>query len=188
MIINCIQQGTHCVIIPSSGWDERRLRRGILPFVAEEDYLKYFTVFEIRKNTKEKRENVKVLEGVTLDEEFLLFTDFIAQLKPPVMVIIGTDWLEYQYRLKSRGNLEEALELFAYWIPELREAGNVAALGMSKRGAVGDGLGEMVTTRFELTVFDRSVVLYCNRPDTKLHCLENVMTEETLKLTLTPYV
>ncbi|MGB7002533.1 MAG: gas vesicle protein GvpD P-loop domain-containing protein, partial [Halobacteriota archaeon] len=40
MIINTLQQGIHCVIIPNSGWDERRLRRGILPFVKEEDYMK----------------------------------------------------------------------------------------------------------------------------------------------------
>ncbi len=188
MIINSIQQGTHCVKIPSSGWDERRLRRGILPFVKEEDYLKYFTVFEIRREKKEARENVKVVEGVNLDEEFPVFRDFVSHLKPPVMVIIGTDWLEYQYRLKALGNLEEALEVFAYWIMELREAGNVAVFAMPKGGILGGGLGHMVTTRFELTVLDRSVVFYCNRPDTKLYSLDNVMTEDALKLTLTPFV
>ncbi len=188
MIINSIQQGNHCVIIPSSGWDERRLRRGILPFVKEEDYQKYLTVFEIRREKKVGRENVKVLEGLSMDEDFPLFTSYISHLNPPVMVIIGTDLLEYQYRLKTLGNLEEALELFAYWIPELREAGNVAVFGMPAKGVVGEGLGEMLTTRFSLTVFDRSVALYCNRPDTKLHCLENVITEDALTLRLTPYV
>jgi hypothetical protein len=46
-------QETHCVKIPSSGWDERRLRRGILPFVQEQDYLTFFHVFEIQKEMKE---------------------------------------------------------------------------------------------------------------------------------------
>ena len=188
MIVNCIQQGTHCVKVPSSGWDERRLRRGILPFVKEEDYLKYFTVFEIRGEKKEARENVKVLPGITISEEFPEFRDYISGLKPPVMVIIGTDWLEYQYRLKALGNLEEALELFAYWIMELREAGNVAVFAMPTEGILGEGLGHMVTTRFKLSVLDRSVVLYCNRPDTKLHCLENIITEDALRLKLTPFV
>ncbi len=174
--------------VPSSGWDEQRLRRGILPFVKEEDYLKYFTVFEIRREKKEARENVKVLEGVNLDEEFPVFRDFVSHLKPPVMVIIGTDWLEYQYRLKALGNLEEALEIFAYWIMELREAGNVAVFATPKGGILGDGLRHMVTNRFELAVLDRSVVSYCNRPDTKLYSLDNVMTEDALKLTLTPFV
>jgi KaiC/GvpD/RAD55 family RecA-like ATPase len=188
MIINCIQQGTHCVTILSSGWDERRLRRGIVPFVKEEDYLEYLTVFEIRRDTEEVRENVKVLEGVTLSEEFQVFRDYISQLKPPVTVIIGTDWLEYQYRLKALGNLEDALEIFAYWVMELREAGNVAVFAMPSGGIVGRGLGQMVTTRFKLIVLNGSVILYCNRPDTKLHCLENVVTEDTLKLQLTPFV
>ena len=188
MIINCVQQGIHCVKVPSSGWDERRLRRGILPFVKEEDYQKYFTVFEIRGEKKEVRDNVKVLEGVILSEEFQVFREYISQLKPPVMVIIGTDWLEYQYRLKALGNFEEALEIFAYWIMELREAGNVAVFAMPSGGILGEGLGHMVTTRFKLTVLDRSVILYCNRPDTKLHCLENVITEDTLRLKLTPFV
>jgi KaiC/GvpD/RAD55 family RecA-like ATPase len=211
MIINSVQQGTHCVVIPSSGWDERRLRRGIVPFVKEEDYLKYLTVFEIRKakaegclwcggevmgatayetesEEKEARENVKVLEGLSMDEDFPIFVDFIDHLEPPVMVIIGTDLLEFQYRLKTLGNLEEALELFSYWVMELREAGNVGIFGMPSESALSSGLGQMVTTRFKLAVLDRSVVLYCNRPDTKLHCLENDITEDTLRLMLTPFV
>jgi KaiC/GvpD/RAD55 family RecA-like ATPase len=188
LIINSIQQRNHCVIIPSSGWDERRLRRGILPFVKEEDYLKYLTVFEIRRKKKEVRENVKVIEGLSMAEDFPLFTDYIAKLTHPVIVIIGTDLLEYQYRLKTLGNLEEALEIFAYWIMELSEAGDVAVFAMPTGGALGWGLGHMVTTHFKLVVHDRSVLLYCNRPDTKLHCLENIITEDALKLQLTPFV
>jgi len=189
MIINSIQQENHCVVIPSSGWDERRLRRGILPFVKEKDYLKYLTVFEIRREMREGRENVEVLEGLSMDEDLPIFSDFISKLKPPVMVIIGTDLLEFQYRLKTLSNLERTLELFAYWIPELRESGNVGVFGMPTGGVIGEkGLGEMVTNRFKLAVLDRSVIFYCNRPDTKLHCLENIITEETLKLKLTPFV
>ena len=47
IIINSIQQGIHCVKIPSSGWDERGLRREIVPFVKVDDYRKYLTIFEI---------------------------------------------------------------------------------------------------------------------------------------------
>ena len=189
MIINCIQQGTHVVKIPSSGWDERRLRRGILPFVDEQDYLKYLTVFEIRmQKREEERENVKILAGRTLSEEFPVFTDYIDRLEPPVMVIIGTDWLEYQYRLKALGNLEEALELFAYWIMEVRERGDIGVFSTPTGCMLGDGLSHMVSTKFNLAVIDRSVLLYCNRPDTKLHCLENIITEEALKLELIPFV
>ncbi len=188
MIINSIQQGNYCVKIPSSGWDERRLRRGILPFVKEEDYMKYFTIFEIRREKKEVRENVKVLKGESMEEDFPLFTDFISNLEPPVMVIIGTDLLEYQYRLKTVTNLARMLELFSYWIMELREAGNVGVFGMPTGGALGEELGHMVTNRWKMTVLDKGVILYCNRPDTKLHCVENIITEETLKLKLTPFV
>jgi KaiC/GvpD/RAD55 family RecA-like ATPase len=189
MVINCIQQGTHVVKIPSSGWDERRLRRGILPFVDEQDYLKYLTVFEIRVQKKEEaRENVKILAGRTLDEEFPVFTEYINRLEPPVMVIIGTDWLEYQYRLKALGNFEEALELFAYWITEVRERGDIGVFSTPTGCLLGEGLGHMVSTKFDLTVLDRSVLLYCNRPDTKLHCLENIITEDELRLELTPFV
>jgi len=105
-----------------------------------------------------------------------------------VMVIIGTDWLEYQYRLKALGNLEEALEIFAYWITEVRERGDIGVFSTPTGCLLGDGLGHMVPTRLNLAVLDRSVLLYCNRPDTKLHCLENIITEEALKLELTPFV
>lgn len=188
MIVNSIQQGIYCVKIPSSGWDERRLRRGVLPFVKEEDYVKYLTVFEVRKEKKEVRENVKILKGESMEEDFPIFTDFISSLEPPVMAIIGTDLLEYQYRLKMPGNLERMAELFSYWVMDLREAGNIAVFGMPTGGVLGTELSHMVTNRFNLTVLDRSVILYCNRPDTKLHCLENIITEEDLKLKLTPFV
>ncbi len=188
MIINSIQQGIYCVKIPSSGWDERRLRRGILPFVKEEDYTKYLTVFEVRKEKKEVRENVKVLKGESMEEDFPIFTDFISSLEPPVMVIIGTDLLDYQYRLRVSGNVERMAELFSYWVMDLREAGNIAVFGMPTGGVLGTELCHMVTNRFNLTVLDRGVILYCNRPDTKLHCLENIITEEALKLKLTPFV
>jgi hypothetical protein len=188
MIINTLQQGIHCVIIPNSGWDERRLRRGILPFVKEEDYMKYLTVFEIREEKKEIRENVKVLKGESMEEDFPIFTDFISKLEPPVMAIIGTDLLEYQYQLKMTGHLERMAELFSYWVMELREAGNVAVFGMPVGGVLGTELRHMVTNRFDLSVLDRAVVLYCDRPDTKLHCVENVTTEDTLKLKLTAFV
>ena len=188
MIINSIQQGVHVVKIPSSGWDERRLRRGILPFVKEEDYMKYFTVIEIRKEKKEARENVKVFKGDSIDEDFKLFADFISSLEPPIMVIIGTDTLEYQYRLKMPGNLERMTELFSYWVMEFRAAGNVGVFAMPAGGMLGEELSHMVTNRFNLTVLDRSVIFYCNRPDTKLHCLENIITEEALTLRTTPFV
>ncbi len=187
-IINTIQQGNYCVKIPSSGWDERRLRRGILPFVNEDDYMKYCKVFEIRREKREVRENVRILKGESMEEDFPILIDFISTLEPPVTVFIGTDTLEYQYRLRTSANLARMLELFSYWVMELREAGNVAIFGMPAGGALGGELGHMVTNRFNLTVLDRSVILYCNRPDTKLHCLENVITEETLRLKLTAFV
>jgi len=188
MIINSIQQGVHVVKIPLSGWDERRLRRGILPFVKEEDYNKYLTLFEVRKGKKEVRENVQVLKGESMEEDFAIFTDFIASLEPPVVAIIGTDTLEYQYRLKVSGNLESMAELFSYWTMEMREAENVGVFGMPDGGVLGTELSHMVTNHFKVTVLDRSVILYCNRPDTKLHCLENIITEEALKLRTTPFV
>ncbi|HUV79884.1 MAG TPA: gas vesicle protein GvpD P-loop domain-containing protein [Candidatus Bathyarchaeia archaeon] len=188
MIINSIQQGVNVVKIPLSGWDERRLRRGILPFVKEEDYLKYLTVFEIRKEKKEVRENVQVLKGESMEEDFSILTDFIASLEPPVVVIIGTDTLEYQYRLKVSGNLERMAELFSYWVMEMREAENVGVFGMPAGGVLGTELGHMATNHFKMSVLDRSVIFYCNRPDTKLHCLENIITTEALKLRTTPFL
>ena len=187
-IINTIQQGNYCVKIPSSGWDERRLRRGILPFVEEADYMKYLTVFEIREKKEKVRENVRVLKGQSMEVDFPVFTDYISDLEPPVLVSIGTDLLEYQYQLKMSGHLDRMAELFSYWVMELRETGNVAVFGMPAEGVLGTELRHMVSNRFDLTVLNRAVVFYCDRPDTKLHCVENIITEDSLKLKLTAFV
>jgi len=188
MIINALQQGVHCVNILSSGWDERRLRRGILPFVKEEDYNKYCTIFEIREKKEEIRENVRHLKGKSMEVDFPILADFISDLEPPVLVFIGTDLLEYQYQLKMPGNIDRMAELFSYWTMELREAGNVGVFSMPVGGVLGTELRHMVSNRFNLSVLDRAVVFYCNRPDTKLHCMENAITEDTLKLKLTAFV
>jgi len=37
MLVNCIKQKNHCICLPCCGWDERHLRRQLLPFVSEED-------------------------------------------------------------------------------------------------------------------------------------------------------
>ncbi len=96
--------------------------------------------------------------------------------------------LEYQYQLKMPGNIDRMAELFSYWTMELREAGNVGVFSMPVGGVLGTELRHMVTNRFNISVLDRAVVFYCNRPDTKLHCMENVITKDTLKLKLTAFV
>jgi KaiC/GvpD/RAD55 family RecA-like ATPase len=189
MIINSIQQGTNCVCIPCCGWDEKRLRRGILPFVNEEDYNKFFTVFEIgSEREKDVRENVRVLKGDLIKEDFSEFREFVSSLESPVTVIIGLDMLEYPYQLKERGKLGEMVGLLSRLMTDMRDMGNVAVFGLTLKLELGRELIHMSSTYFRLTVLHKSVVIYCNRPETKLHCLENVVTDDTLGIKLIPFV
>lgn len=189
MIINSIQQGTNCVCIPCCGWDEKRLRRGILPFVNEEDYDKFFTVFEIRsEGEKDVRENVRVLKGETMKADLSKFREFVSSLEPPVMVTIGTDMLEYPYQLKEKGEVGEMVGMLSQLMIAMRDVGNVGAFGVTPGLALSDQLIHLSSTYLKLTVLHRSVILYCNRPETKLHCLENVVSNDTLRIKLTPFV
>jgi len=189
MIINSIQQGHHCVCLPCCGWDERRLRRGILPFVSEEDYNKFFSVFEIGSEKKEdERENVRILKGDLMKADFSKFKDFIFRLEPPVMVIIGVDMLEYPYQLKERGKVGEMLGLLSQLMTDMRDMGNVGAFGMTASLELGKELIHMSSTHMKLTELHKCVILYCNRPETKLHCLENVISDDTLRIKLTAVV
>jgi hypothetical protein len=163
------------------------LKRGILPFVSEEDYTKFFTVFEIGSE-KNERANVKTLKGELIKEEFSKFKDFILGLEPPVMVIIGVDMLEYPYQLKERGKIGEMVGLLARFMSDMRERGNVVAFGLTPRLEMSEELTHISSTHFRLTVLHKCVVIYCNRPETKLHCLENVVTNDTLRIELTPFV
>jgi len=101
------------MMILSSGWAERRLSRGMLPFAQVHDYLSFFHIVENRKEIKEA-------PGQIVSEDLPTFTDFIAQLSPPVMVLIGRDWLEFHFRLNLLGNLGAVLDTYAYWLTELR--------------------------------------------------------------------
>ncbi|MBE0515950.1 MAG: hypothetical protein IBX41_00975 [Methanophagales archaeon] len=189
MIINSIQQGVNCVCIPCCGWDERRLRRGILPFVSEEEYNKFFTVFEIGSEEREnERENVKILKGESAKAEISKFREFISDLKPPVMVIIGIDTLEYPYHLKEKGKIGEMMGILSHLMADMREVGNVATFGLTPGLELGRALIHLASTYFKLTELHKSVLLYCNRPETKLHCLDNVVTDDTLEIKLTTIV
>lgn len=189
MIINSIQQRNHCVCIPCCGWDERRLRRGILPFVSEDDYNKFFTVFEIGSEKKEdERENVRILKGELMKADFSKFKDFIYSLEPPVMVIIGVDMLEYPYQLKEQRKLGEMVGLLSQLMTDMRDLGNVGAFGLTPELELGRELIHMASTHVKLTILHKCVILYCNRPETKLHCLENIVSDDTLKIKLTAIV
>ncbi len=189
MIINSIQQENHCVCIPCCGWDERRLRRGILPFVSEEDYTKFFTVFEIGPEKEEgERDNVKILKGDLMNEDIFKFRDFISDLEPPVMVIIGADTLVYPYQLKERGKVGEMVGMLSQLMVDTREVDNVGVFGVTPELVLSSELIHLSSVHLKLTVLDRSVILYCNRPDTKLHCLENFVSNDSLKIKLTAIV
>jgi KaiC/GvpD/RAD55 family RecA-like ATPase len=189
MIINSIQQGVNCVCIPCCDWDEKRLRRGILPFVSEEDYNKFFTVFEIGSEKEGgKRGNVRVLRGESVKADLSQFREFVSSLEPPVMVIIGVDTLEYPYQLKEKGKIGEMVGILSGMMTDIRELGNVATFGLTPGLELGKSLIHLASTYFKLTELHKSVVLYCNRPETKLHCLENVVTDDTLKIKLTTIV
>jgi len=189
MIINSIQQGNNCVCIPCCGWDERRLRRGILPFVSEEDYNKFFTIFEVGSEKKEdESENVRILKGELMKADFSKFREFIFSLEPPVMVIVGVDMLEYPYQLKERGKLGEMVGLLSHLMTDMRDVGNVGTFGMTSGLELSSELIHMSSTHLRLTELHKSVILHCNRPETKLHCLENVISDDTLRIKLTAIV
>jgi KaiC/GvpD/RAD55 family RecA-like ATPase len=189
IIINSIQQGNNCVCIPCCGWNEKRLRRGIMPFVKEEDYLKNLTIFEIGGEGKEEEGgNVRSLRGEMIKADISKFRNFISDLEPPVTVIIGADMLEYPYQLKERGKVEEMVSLLSNLMTDMREAGNVGVFGVIPGLELSEMLAHMSEVCINLWVLNKSVILYCNRPDTKLHCLENIITEDSLKINLTAFV
>lgn len=160
-----------------------------MPFVNAEDYNKFFTVFEIGSEEKEEeRENVKILKGDSMKEDFSKLWDFISDLEPPVMVIIGADTLEYPYQLKEKGKVGKTVGMLSRLMLNMRDAGNVGVFGVTSGLALSSELIHLSSAHLKLIVLDRSVILYCNRPDTKVHCLENVVTDDSLKINLTAIV
>jgi hypothetical protein len=71
---------------------------------------------------------------------------------------------------------------------DMREAGNVGVFGLVLGLELSEMLAHMSEVCINLRVLNKSVILYCNRPDTKLHCLENIITEDSLKINLTAFV
>ncbi|MBE0517192.1 MAG: hypothetical protein IBX41_07395 [Methanophagales archaeon] len=190
MIINSIEQRSHCVSLPGCAWDEKGLRRELLPFVNEEDYKKYVTFFEVAPGKKgtEKRKNVKFLEGESIASDFGEIESFISELEPPVLITIGTDVLEHPYHLKERGRLGTMVRWLSRLMADTREAGNVAVLGTNPKLLLHGELTHLSNTYLKLTTLDNSVVLYGIRPETGLYCQDSTIVDDHLKLELTPYL
>jgi KaiC/GvpD/RAD55 family RecA-like ATPase len=190
MIINSIKQGTYCACLPGCAWDEKGLRRELLPFVNEEDYKKYVTFFEVAPGKKgaEKRENVRYLEGESIASDFGEIESFISDLEPPVLITIGTDVLEYPYHLKEGGRLGTMVRWLSRLMADTREAGNVAVLGTTPKLLLHGELTHLSNTYLKLTTLDNSVLIYGIRPETGLYCQDSAIVDEHLKLELIPYV
>ncbi len=190
MLINSIKQGNHCVCLPSCAWDEKGLRRELLPFVNEADYKKYVTFFEVAPGKKgtEKRENVRFLEGESIASDFGEIESFVSELEPPVLITIGTDVLEHPYHLKERGRLGTMVRWLSRLMADTREAGNVAVLGTNPKLILHGELTHLSNTYLKLTVLDNSVVIYGIRPETGLYCQDSAIVDDHLKLELIPFV
>lgn len=190
MIINSIKQGNHCVCLPGCAWDEKGLRRELLPFINEADYKKYVTFFEVAPGKKgtEKRENVRFLEGESIASDFGEIESFVSELEPPVLITIGTDVLEHLYHLKERGRLGTMVRWLSRLMADTREAGNVAVLGTNPKLILHGELTHLSNTYLKLTVLDNSVVIYGIRPEVGLYCLDSAIVDDHLRLELIPYV
>jgi KaiC/GvpD/RAD55 family RecA-like ATPase len=190
MLINCIAQKNHCICLPCCGWDERHLRAQLLPFVSEEDYMKYMTVFEIgpAKRESEKSENVRFLEGKSIELDWGIIRSFVSQLEPPVFTAIGADTLEHPYQLKEKGKLGTMVKWLSCVMTDTRAAGNVVVIGVNPKLELCGELTHLSTTYLKLAELDTTVVLYGVRPATGLHCLETIIADDSIKLGLTPYV
>ena len=190
MLVNCIKQKNHCICLPCCGWDERHLRRQLLPFVSEEDYQKYMTVFEIgpARREYEVSENVRFLEAKSIELDWDEIRSFVSELEPPVLTSIGTDMLEHPYQLKEKGKLGTMVKWLSCVMTETRAAGNVVVLGVNPKLELCGELTHLSSTYLKLAELDTSVILYGVRPATGLHCLETVVIDDTIKLGLTPYV
>jgi len=110
------------------------------------------------------------------EEDISKFRDFISDLEPPVMIIIGADTLEYPFQLKERDKVSEMIGMLSPLMIDTRDVGDGGTLGVTQGLALSSEQIHRASVHLKLTVLDRSVILYCNRPDTKLHCLENVVT------------
>jgi len=190
MIINSVEQRNHCVSLPCCAWDEKGLRKELLPFVNEEDYKNYVTVFEVAPGKKgtEKRENVKFLEGESIASDFGEIESFVSELEPPVLITIGTDILEHPYHLKESGRLGTMVRWLSRLMSDTREAGNIAVLGTTPKLLLHEELTHLSNTYLKLTTLDNSVIIYGIRPETALYSLDSAIVDDHLKLELTPYV
>ncbi|MEA2032150.1 MAG: gas vesicle protein GvpD P-loop domain-containing protein [Euryarchaeota archaeon] len=190
MLINSIAQKNHCICLPCCGWDERHLRQQLLPFVSEEDYMKYMTVFEIApaKREYEVSENVRFLEGKSIELDWGVIRSFVSELEPPVLTSIGTDMLEHPYQLKEKGKLGTMVKWLSCVMTDTRAAGNVVVLGVNPKLELCGELTHLSTTYLKLAELDTTIVLYGVRPATGLHCLETIVADNRIKLGLTPYV
>ncbi|MDY6931276.1 MAG: ATPase domain-containing protein [Halobacteriota archaeon] len=186
-----INQKNWFVDIPCCGRNEEQLRRLQKDYVNSKNYDECVRVFEVHTSTdfdEEKNENVIPLEAESIGADLSKIKNFILELSPPVLTIIGVDTLEFPYNLRGGDKLGVAIKELNRHITNTKTRGNIDIARVDPGLSMTQQLINMASTYLKLMSLDGTIILYGIKPETGLFNVDIDTTEGYPELRLTPYV
>lgn len=186
-----INQKNWFVDIPCCGRNEEQLRRLQKDYVDKKNYDEYVRVFEVHTSTDKNSEikgNVIPLKAESIEEDLSKIKNFISDLDPPVLTIIGVDTLEFPYGMRSGDGLGVAIKELNRHITNTKTRGNVDIARIDPGLSMTQQLINMASTYLKLISFNRTILLYGIKPETGLYNVDIDISKGYPDLKLTPYV
>ncbi|MDY6959063.1 MAG: hypothetical protein SVK08_07870, partial [Halobacteriota archaeon] len=186
-----INQKNWFVDIPCCGRNEEQLRRLQKDYVNEKNYDERVRVFEVHTSTdidEETRENVIPLKAESISADLSKIKNYILELGPPVLTIIGVDTLEFPYNLRGGDKLGVAIKELNRHITNTKTRGNIDIARVDPGLSMTQQLINMASTYLKLMSLDRTIILHGIKPETGLYNVDIDTSEGYPELRLTPYV
>ncbi|GAF79609.1 unnamed protein product, partial [marine sediment metagenome] len=172
-IINHLNQNRGFIHVPPTGRNTVTLLKSIGPYISNRTISKYVTSIEKSSDITNHSFEVFQAEGESLTEDIApLFVARNTYHKDgPVLLLIGTDNLEYTY------GVEDAHTAITDIVSETRLKNDVTILLATEDQRLSDRISHIVDTHWRILGIHDSIVIYGIIPRTELFCVSTDATK-----------
>ncbi|WP_406659850.1 gas vesicle protein GvpD P-loop domain-containing protein [Methanolobus sp. ZRKC3] len=167
--INHLKMGRFLLSMPTEGTSVETEKRMISPFIGEQNFLSYFTGFEIRDQQGRMPSYIEPFSGnIYKDMEIFhkVKHDMMRQYGSPLLDYIGLDSMEYNYGWENVGSIIGQMA-------SITKTTENVVLAVAKHGQkITESVSHMATTHWKFENVDKSLVMYGIVPKTEMFVVQ----------------
>lgn len=181
-VVNHLNQNRGFIYMPPDGRNTTTLLKSIRPYIVKNKIERYVTSLEKSSDINAYGLEVFKAEGKSLEEDIapLLIARNNYHKKGPVLLLVGTDTLEYTY------GVEDAHVTITDIVTDTRMRNDVTLLLATEDQKLSDRISHIVDTHWRLKDVHDSIVIYGVIPRTELFRVSTDATKGFIEPKFTP--